>query len=233
MHKLPARQLDRDTADQAGLRQREAVLGDHVVDHLQQRVARAQAVESGWECTAAVAPTVVPDHSFEVGGSRAEFSTHFGTPVCSVEFCGTGGGSGPSDGDYWVWFGGIVDQVTVEQGSMTQTLTIPAGTTVLTFDLELPVCDTAADFMQVRIDDQVVYSDNGGDAACDLLGPQTREVDISAFADGAAHELEFCSETSSVGGGVSNFFIDRVLMPGRASICTGVDPSIILKDGFE
>ncbi|HSM10216.1 MAG TPA: M4 family metallopeptidase, partial [Lysobacter sp.] len=139
-------------------------------------------VESGWECTAAVAATPVPDHSFELGGAWTEFSTHFGSPVCRADFCGTGGGSGASDGDYWVWFGGIVDQVTVEQGSMAQTLTIPPGATVLTFDLELPACDTAADYMDVRIDDQVVYSVNGGDAACDLLGYQTREVDISAFA---------------------------------------------------
>jgi cysteine-rich repeat protein len=188
-------------------------------------------VESGWECSAAVAATPVPNHSFEEDGVWAAFSKNFGSPVCNIDFCGTGGGTGPSDGDYWVWFGGIIDPA-IEQGSMAQTLTIPAGAAVLTFDLELPACDSAADYMDVRIDDQVVYSVNGEDAACQSFVYQTREVDISAFADGAAHELEFFSETFSDNGDVSNIFIDRVLMPGRASICTSIPPEIF-KDGFE
>ena len=40
--------------------------------------------------------------------------------------CGTGGGIGPRTGTWWAWFGGIPDAV--ETGSMSQDITIPAGT---------------------------------------------------------------------------------------------------------
>ena len=82
----------------------------------------------------------VADPGFEGGTPNAfwtEASTNFGTPICDAVSCGTGGGTGPHGGTFWVWFGGID---AVEEGSMSQSVTIPAGVSAsLTFFLEMPV----------------------------------------------------------------------------------------------
>jgi len=53
---------------------------------------------------------VIQDGSFEAGTPNpfwSESSTAFGSPICSVGLCGSGGGTaGPRTGSYWVWFGG-------------------------------------------------------------------------------------------------------------------------------
>ena len=82
---------------------------------------------------------LVVDGSFEAGpgaGTWVEASTNFGSPLCDVPTCGTGTGTGPSDGAWWAWFGGVAGS---EIGSVCQNITIPAGTANLTlsFDLSL------------------------------------------------------------------------------------------------
>ena len=69
---------------------------------------------------------VVVDGGFEAGTPNphwSEASTNFGTPLCDVQGCGTGAGTGPHSGSFWVWFGGIA---AYEQGSVSQMVTIPA-----------------------------------------------------------------------------------------------------------
>ncbi len=84
----------------------------------------------------------VTDGSFEGGaggGSWTEASTNFGTPLCDISSCGDGGGSvGPQDGSWWAWFGGIG---AYEEGSVTQSVTIPSGANSLYFYLAVPACD--------------------------------------------------------------------------------------------
>ena len=53
---------------------------------------------------------VIADGSFEAGTPNpfwGEYSANFGTPICDVPGCGTGGGTGPRTGAYWTWLGGI------------------------------------------------------------------------------------------------------------------------------
>ena len=78
-----------------------------------------------------MAPVPIADPGFEAGpfgGQWTESSTHFGTPICDVGGCGTGTGTGPNTGSFWVWFGGISGSV--EEGSVSQSVTIPPAATV-------------------------------------------------------------------------------------------------------
>ncbi len=153
---------------------------------------------------------IAVDGGFEGGTPNAawvEASTNFGTPICSVGLCGTGTGTGPNNGLYWTWFGGISS---AETGSVSQLVVIPEGSALLEFWTELIVCDSAADFMEARIDGIMVYRVQGDDAACGVLGYQMQSVSITAFADGGAHTVEFYSEIFANNEGGTNFFLDDV-----------------------
>ncbi|HNB51723.1 MAG TPA: hypothetical protein PK530_07260, partial [Anaerolineales bacterium] len=167
---------------------------------------------------------IVGDGGFETGTPNAvwsEYSTNFNTPICDVGGCGAGGGTGPHTGNWWAWFGGIGG--TYEEGSITQTVTIPSGSASLTFWLEVPVvCDSTSDYMAVLIDGNQVYQVDGSSALCGVVGYSLQTVDISAYADGGSHNLEFYSETFSTNSAVTNFFVDDVAIDvvGAPAACS-------------
>lgn len=166
---------------------------------------------------------VVTDGGFEAGpfgGTWAEASSNFGTPVCDLAGCGTGTGTGPHSGTYWTWFGGIG---TYEEGSMTQDVTIPSGIATLTFWLEQILCDSPADYMEVTIDGTQIFLTDGSSSLCGVLGYAQQSVDVSAYADDGTHTLEFHSEIFANNGGGSNFFVDDVVLDVQAPICDSSD----------
>ncbi len=158
---------------------------------------------------AAAAGEEVQDGGFETGSPNAawtEMSTNFGTPLCTVGTCGMGGGTGPNSGTWWAWFGGIAAP---EEGSVSQNVMIPAGTTTLTWFQECPATSgAAADFMEVLIDGNQEYLITADDSSCGVTGYVQQSVDISAYADGGVHSLEFHSQI--FGSGTTNFFVDDV-----------------------
>jgi cysteine-rich repeat protein len=178
-------------------------------------------IEPGWQCTDPIAGGTVADPGFEAGTpnpSWTESSNNLlGTPICETATCGTGSGSGPSQGAFWAWFGGIPD--TTEEGSLAQSVVIPAELTELTFDLEVSACDSAADYLEVLIDGNREWLVNGSSPLCGDSGYRTQSVDISAYADGGSHHLEFHSETFANNNGPSNFFVDEVDLPAVPSYC--------------
>jgi hypothetical protein len=150
---------------------------------------------------------VVQDGGFEAGTPNPfwnEASSNFGTPLCTAGSCGTGGGTGPHSGTWWAWFGGTPAQ---EVGSVDQDVTIPSGTATLSFWLEIPVADTSG-FMNVEIDNNVVATFTQADQGAYATYVQV-VLDVSAYADGGTHNLEF-SSTTDAGAGVLNFFVDGV-----------------------
>ena len=156
---------------------------------------------------------LVVDGGFESGTPSAgwtEASTNFGTTICDAGTCGTGTGTGPHSGTFWSWFGGAAGAL--EIGEVTQSITIPTGSASLEFWTELIVCDSADDFMEARIDGNMVYRVQGDDAACGTLGYAMQTVDVSAYADGTVHTLSFYSETIGTNGGGTNFFLDDVAL---------------------
>lgn len=169
--------------------------------------------------TASGAGDVVADGGFEAGTPSPvwqESSTNFGTVLCNPG-CGTGGGSGPASGDWWAWFGGVPGAY--EAGGLTQTVTIPADNNVLSFYLEQPACDSAADYLAVNMDGETLFLTDGASPSCGAVGYVLQTVDISAYADGGEHTLAFLSETFSANGGQSNFFVDDVMI-GPPSACS-------------
>ena len=99
----------------------------------------------------------VKNGGFETGGIpntfwNPETSTNFGTPLCDVPSCGTGGGaSPPRTGAFWLWFGGIPAPETATLG---QTVTIPAASTAtLRFWMRVgTVSSPFTDVVNVRVD---------------------------------------------------------------------------------
>jgi hypothetical protein len=155
----------------------------------------------------------VMDGGFETGSPNTywtEASTNFGSPLCTVAGCGTGTGTGPNSGIWWAWFGGIS---AYEEGSVSQSVTIPSGANDLTFYLEQIVCDSAADYLELTIDGNQEFLTDGSSALCAVLGYSLQTVDISAYADDGAHTIEFHSEIFAQNAGGSNFFVDDVSIP--------------------
>ncbi len=157
----------------------------------------------------------VADGGFEAGSPNPnwnEFSATFGSPLCTVGLCGTGTGTGPNSGEWWAWFGGIA---AVEEGSVSQAVTFPAGgAATLTFYLEAIVCDSASDYMEVTVDGNQVFLIDGSSPLCGVLGYSEQTVDVGAYADGGVHTIEFHSEIFANNLGGSNFFVDDVSLEG-------------------
>jgi hypothetical protein len=142
------------------------------------------------------------------GGGWTETSTNFGTPVCDVANCGTGGGTaGPHLGTFWAWFGGFVG---VEIATLSQTIVIPAGVATLTFWFAVPSCDGfGVDIFDVKIDGTPIYSTDDLDPACGAVPFVQKTFVVSAFANGSAHTLSFTSDTDSFAA-ATNFMVDDV-----------------------
>lgn len=163
---------------------------------------------------------VVNDGGFEMGtgsGAWNEFSSNFGTPLCTTSSCGTGGGTGPHSGTWWAWFGGTTDQ---ETGSVDQDVTIPAGTANLSFYLEIPSASTSG-FMKVIIDNDTLMTVTDADSQTYATYSQVN-MDVSGYADGGTHNLKFYSITNA-GSDVTNFFIDDISL----DVVTGIDDQIV------
>ncbi len=161
-----------------------------------------------------VGTELVADGGFEAGTPNpnwTETSTNFGTPICDVPSCGTGTGTGPYAGAFWAWFGGIA---AAETGSVSQTIAGGANDSCqLTFWLEIPVSSgNGTDFLNVTIDDNLVYSADEADGP--FVGYTQISVDVSGEINGSDQILEFNS-TITGSPGLSNFFVDDVSL-----ICT-------------
>lgn len=129
----------------------------------------------------------------------SETSTNFGTPLCSLADCGTGGGSAmPRTGSIWGWFGGVP---TNETASISQTVTFPNGVPNLKLQFYFwigavgPGSD-ASDVFTAQVDGVTVFS---ASATQQALYPAYTLVmaDVSAFADGASHTITFSSVTTN------------------------------------
>ncbi len=98
-------------------------------------------------------------------------------------------------------------------------------------------CDSALDYIEVLIDDTQVWSLDGGDPSCGLATYSEVVVDISAFADGAVHELSFHAETFSASAeqDSSDFHVDDIFMPQgpEAPIPSSCLEELIFMNGFE
>jgi len=153
-------------------------------------------------------------------------STNFGSPLCSVAVCGDGGGTAPPrTGTFWAWFGGI--GAPAETGTLSQSVTFPAGVASVTLHFYLrigAVTSPFTDVLTVTVDgalQQTFSEPSVGEAAYTL-----RSLDVTAFANGGPHTVLF-TYTHPAGGGTANFSVDDisldVVCPGLAVL--GVLPT--------
>lgn len=175
--------------------------------------------------TVAVGPAnQVQDPSFEAGTPSpfwGETSTNFGTPLCDTGTCGTGGGTaGPRTGNFWAWFGGAP---AFEDGTVSQSVVIPSGDVA---SLELYLWNGASgnpgvDFIEVTVDGNQVAQVFDGNAAY-TAGYAPLTVDLTAYADGAAHTIVIHAVQNTAT--VTNFSVDDVNIVSCANAIIGVNP---------
>lgn len=153
----------------------------------------------------------VQDGSFEqsVSGSGPwiSTSTSFGSALCTVPSCDDGGGTaGPRTGAAWAWFGGAAAG-TPEEATASQSVTIPSGgPQYLNFWLWIGAVGGSDSVLTVSVDGTPVGS--YAEPAEAEAGYSQRSIDVSAYADDAAHTIEFhYAETAGV---PSNYSVDDV-----------------------
>jgi len=153
----------------------------------------------------------IVDGGFEAGGIPSttwdpETSSNFGTPLCDVPGCGTGGGTAPPrSGAFWSWFGGIPAPETATLG---QTVTIPVNSSAtLNFWLRIgSVSEPFTDVLNVRVDG--VIQQSFPEPAVAEGAYTLRTINLNAFANGAAHQILF--EYIGPSSGTGNFTVDDV-----------------------
>ncbi len=204
-------------------------------------------VEAGYECSAAVAPMpqdAIADGSFELGGIStsgqanpfwAEAAGGAFEPICNADGCGA---SVPNTGTHFTWFGGVQDSMGVSNNqSVTQTVTLPAGATTLSFSALRGLCAPVMpeDKVEILLDGNVVDT-----LTCDQQEVQYVEYSIDLvtaaggpYNDGGAHTLQILGTTTGIdldGAGDlqldwTNVFIDDVSAltgvtdPAQPSVC--------------
>ena len=159
------------------------------------------------------ASNVVRDGGFELASGLpvdcpdwSESSTQFGSPLCTLDLCITSNGAAPRTGEARSWFGGSVVPA-AETAVVSQILSIPVATTAeLRFYLyvsfvEAPFTDT----FDVRVDGKTFAG--FPEPASAEVGYTLRTLDLTAFADGLDHQIEFAYE-KPVGGGIANYNLD-------------------------
>jgi hypothetical protein len=160
---------------------------------------------------------VLLDSGFETGGIpntfwNPETSTNFGTPLCDVPSCGSGGGASPPlEGAFWAWFGGIPAPETATLG---QTVTIAASSSAsLHFWMRIgTVSSPFTDVLNVRVDGVIQQSFPEPTVAESAYTPRT--INMTPFANGLSHTIlfEYIGPTSGTG----SYVIDDV----SVGVCT-------------
>jgi hypothetical protein len=181
--------------------------------------------------TPAPSPSTAPcggfsDGGFEHGGipsntwNHPQTSTNFGTPLCNMTFCGDGGGTAPPrSGLFWAWFGGVA---LPETATLGQDVVIPAGgPAILHFWMRIgAVSAPFTDILNVRVDGGIVQSYPEPSVA--EAAYNERLIDLNAFADGAAHNIEF--EYIGSSNGVGSYAVDDVYL-ASGGICPTPTPT--------
>jgi len=149
-----------------------------------------------------------------------EYSYQFGTPLCNTTDCGTN--PGPHTGTAWAWFGGV-PQGFNELAVVSQTVTIMTDTASLNFYLRVISNGGGADdFFQVFVDDTEVFTITALNAGSYSTYKRV-SANISPFADGAAHSLQFWGETIYQN---VNFLLDDVSVCAFAATSKVYLPSL-------
>ena len=156
-----------------------------------------------------VAPNLIQDASLEAAYRNPavwqQASSNADWTVCTtsnVIDCLVAGVAGPRTGTKWGFFG-ILDwedpeTINPEVGTLSQTVTFPSCGASLQFYLwigQAPAGSDANDVLNVKIDNTTVFSANATQAGS-YSGYTLVTVNVNAYANGAAHTIQFHSVTT-------------------------------------
>jgi hypothetical protein len=167
-------------------------------------------------------------------------STPNGTPLCNIGnlSCQDGTGAPPASnsprtGNSWAWFGGndgFPTALPEEVASAEQTITFPSGASSVTLNFYLRigvVTSPFTDTLEVQVDGvtQQTYTEPSVAEANYTL----RSIDLSAFANGAAHAVKFLYTQHGNTGVVNtaNFDVDDVTLD---IACASLTPTALAVD---
>ncbi|MBL0127418.1 MAG: T9SS type A sorting domain-containing protein [Flavobacteriales bacterium] len=166
----------------------------------------------------------ITDGSFEAGigaGTWNEASVTYGTPLCTIATCGTGGGPAiPRTGDVYAWFGG--SGAATEIGSVDQDANITSGTTAnLLVYVKIPATGdgTMGNYMKAMIDGTEMGMLTAADSTT-YADYTLWSVPIDAYADGAVHNVRL--EAKENGGAVFNILADDIALEVDGTIIAGL-----------
>ena len=171
-------------------------------------------------CAASAAIIVNPGFEEPAGTSDpaagwVDTSTTYGSNRCSIADCGNGGGTtGPNSGSFWIWLGGTSSS---ETGIVSQTVTIPASASA-DFGFYLwygTSSGSADDVFTASIDSVQLLQLLGNDPTTG--GYQYFSYDVSAYADGGSHTIEFQLQKVSTTSGM-NISIDDVSLTAGSAV---------------
>ena len=144
----------------------------------------------------------------------ASTSQGFGTAICTTGTCPDDAGTAlPRNGTAWAWFGGTSN---AETSTLSQSVVIPAGSPRhLNFFLRRGFTSAPLDaVLRVKVDGAIVRSfDEPASTEPAYLG---RSVDLSSFANGASHVIQF-EYVNPAGSGKSNFVVDDLTIDCTAT----------------
>ena len=115
-------------------------------------------------------------------------------------------------GQVFAYFGGFQAEDPAEVGTVSQSVTIPAGRNyTLNFWMDVPfVTAPFSDVVKVKVDGTTVWTFNEPGVA-ETGGYTQRSVDLSAYANGAAHVI-MIEYTHPAGGIMSDVLVDDVTL---------------------
>ncbi|MFN2501849.1 MAG: carboxypeptidase regulatory-like domain-containing protein, partial [Pyrinomonadaceae bacterium] len=151
-----------------------------------------------------------PTNAIVMNPNWASTSTRFGTSICTFADCGSGGGTaGPRAGNAWIWFD-AADAASAETGTVSQTVTVPAGTTAtLNYFMRFGfITAPSSSVLSIRMDGNIIQTINEPGSAESAYSLKT--LNLSAFADGAPHVLQFHYFRPAGTTGADNLTIDDV-----------------------
>lgn len=184
----------------------------------------------------------VTEGSFEDTRGRPSTAWNFSiflreesNPICSEVTCSSTGSALASDGLFAAVFRST-DNTPFTDTSISQTLSIPPSATELTFDLNVESCATPSDFLEIVIDGTSVF-----ERTCDALtlGYESQTTDITAFADGQAHELAIRAFALPPDTSTTRIAVDNVSIPlptpavPVASECRQLNSACTLNESFD
>ena len=180
----------------------------------------------GFEDDGTPPPTCTPAQLLSDGGLEASdpgtganafwasTSTTFGSAICTGNICPDDAGTAlPRNGNAWAWFGGIAN---AETSTLSQSVVIPSGSPRhLNFFLRRGFTSAPLDaVLRVKVDGITLRTfDEPASAEAAYVA---RSIDLSSFANGASHGIQF-EYVNPGGSGKSNFVVDDLSIDCTAS----------------